>query len=69
MDTLFVKLFNMSVAAGWMILAVLLLRLLLKKSAALDSLSAVGIRGRSLDLSGIVSDRAFICRPGWTVHP
>lgn len=32
MDTLFVKLFNMSVAAGWMILAVLLLRLLLKKT-------------------------------------
>lgn len=32
MDTLFVKLFNMSVAAGWMILAVLLLRLLLKKA-------------------------------------
>lgn len=40
-----------------------------EKSAVLDSLSAVGIRGRSLDLSGIVSDRAFICRPGWTVHP
>lgn len=32
MDAFFVKLFNMSVAAGWMILAVLLLRLLLKKA-------------------------------------
>lgn len=31
MDTFFVKLFNMGVAAGWMILAVLLFRLLLKK--------------------------------------
>ena len=29
MDAVFVKLFNMSMAAGWMILAVLLLRLLL----------------------------------------
>lgn len=32
MDAVFVKLFNMSMAAGWMILAVLLLRLLLKKA-------------------------------------
>ena len=32
MDAVFVKLFNMSIAAGWMILAVLLLRLLLKKA-------------------------------------
>ena len=32
MDAVFVKLFNMSMAAGWMILAVLLLRLLLRKA-------------------------------------
>lgn len=32
MDAVFVKLFNMSIAAGWMILAVLLLRLLLRKA-------------------------------------
>lgn len=32
MDEVFVKLFNMSMAAGWMILAVLLLRLLLRKA-------------------------------------
>ena len=32
MDAIFVKLFNMSMAAGWMILAVLILRLLLRKA-------------------------------------
>lgn len=32
MDAVFVKLFNMSMAAGWMILAVLLLRLVLRKA-------------------------------------
>ena len=32
MDAVFVKLFNMSMAAGWMILTVLLLRLLLRKA-------------------------------------
>ena len=32
MNAVFVKLVNMSVAAGWLILAVLVLRLLLKKA-------------------------------------
>ena len=32
METLFLKLFNMSITAGWLILAVMLLRLLLHKA-------------------------------------
>ena len=32
MDTIFLKLFNMSVAAGWLIMAVIVLRLILKKA-------------------------------------
>lgn len=32
MDTVFIKLLNMSIAAGWLILAVIILRLLLKKA-------------------------------------
>ena len=32
METLFLKLFNMSVTASWLVLAVVILRLLLKKA-------------------------------------
>ncbi len=32
MENLFIKLFNMSITAGWLVLAVILLRLLLKKA-------------------------------------
>ena len=32
METLFLKLFNMSVTASWIVLAVVILRLLLKKA-------------------------------------
>ena len=45
MSTVFIKLLNMSITASWMILAVILARLLLKKSSEMDHLSIVGAGG------------------------
>ena len=67
MNEIFVKLANMSVAAGWLILAVLALRLLLKKAprwitCLLWALVAVS-GGRSRRRAGIGTGGVFPIRP------
>ena len=51
MNGFFSTLLSMSLSASWLILAVLLLRQILKKSAQMDPCSAVGHGGGSAPLS------------------
>ena len=50
MEAVFLKLLNMSITGCVMIMAVLIARLLLKKSAQMEHLSAVGTGSLAADL-------------------
>ena len=43
MSEAFLKVVNMSLSASWLVLAVLILRVILKKSTQMDQCTAVGI--------------------------
>lgn len=53
MNELFLKIINMSISASWLILAVLILRLVLKKSSQVGQCSALGYRGCQIDLPAL----------------
>ena len=54
---IFLKILNMGIAASWLIAAVFLLRLLMKKSAKMPFLSALGIGGCPFNLPLFVRER------------
>lgn len=58
MENVFLHLFNMSITAGWLVLAVVVLRLLLKKGAPLDRMPFVGVGGGAVDLPRLYRERA-----------
>lgn len=61
MDTIFLKLLNMSICAGWLILAVIVLRAVLKKNAEMGALRPLGVCRRAARLPVFPRERIQPC--------